>query len=645
MFDTSSWNGGAQVTQTVQRGIAAVNSAQSPVSNFVGNAAQQALRAQNLPSNVNNAISNTARNLASNGMANVGATIGNSLARGPGSAVGSLVGSNIGAQLVEGSGGGLRIPSNISGFAANAAQRALGAPNLATNVNHAISNTARNLASNGMANVGTTIGNSLARGAGSAVGSLVGSNIGAQLVGGNGSGLRIPSNLSGFAANSAQQALGFPMPLNGFRNTLTNTVMRTAANLGGTAGGMLGQALGGNVGGGIGAALGSGTALNAGAQLLGGNGLNMQMPWNSSNPIPGMNIGAWLGGILSNTGFSIPEITIPGLGQGANGAISGAINGAVGGALGGALGSVMNGGGNMGSGAIAGAVGGAIGGSLGGSSFGGMGGISGISGMYNTGGSGMGSGGSGMGMGIGSIGRSGPDGFSQIMPRGGMMPTIQNPMNGGMQNPFGGQNGNPFGNIGNTFGSAVLNVVVQTVLQQFGISPGGFGQGFGGGLGTFGSMVGGLGQGASPGNVIPGTFTNAIVNRIGESTFNIPGTQNGNYACAWVVNDIYKQVTGRTITGAFGSSGSSNMLVKDTIAAMQSSPQAFRQVTQAEAINSGRDYIIASNYDYGGRGSHIGWANGNTVWSNSSGRASIQQNYSAATWENNYGRTLYFIPQ
>jgi hypothetical protein len=87
------------------------------------------------------------------------------------------------------------------------------------------------------------------------------------------------------------------------------------------------------------------------------------------------------------------------------------------------------------------------------------------------------------------------------------------------------------------------------------------------------------------------------------------------------------------------------MLVKDTIGAMQANPQAFRQVTQAEAINSGRDYIIASNYDYGANGSHIGWANGNTVWSNSSGRASIQQNYSAATWERQYGRTLYFIPQ
>lgn len=295
MFDTSRWNGGAQVTQTVQRGIAAANNARSQVSNFAGNAAQQALTNSNLPTNLNNRIANTAQQVVGNGMANIGASIGNSVAGR----------------------------------------------------------------------------------AGAVVGSMAGSNMGAQIMGGMGNNLRMPSNISGFAANAAQQAFGSPMPLNGFRSSLSNTVMRVAANVGGTAGGMIGQAIGGNLGGGIGAAVGAGAALNAGAQLLGGNGLNMQMPWNSSNPIPGMIIGSWLGNVLSNNGFSIPPIQIPSLSQGANGAINGAINGAVGGAVGGAIGSMI-GGGNVGGGAISGAVGGIIGGALGGSSMGGMGGMGGM---------------------------------------------------------------------------------------------------------------------------------------------------------------------------------------------------------------------------------------------------------------------------
>lgn len=444
-----------------------------------------------------------------------------------------------------------------------------------------------------------------------------------------GSFSNVSNRVVGTASSGVMRAMNSPMPLAGFQATLINTVMTATTQTGVSVGGMIGNAAFGQTGAGIGAALGSRIGSSVGAGLLSGNTSNIRMPWSGSNPIPGAILGGFLGNILSRSGFQIPSINIPGLG----GAANSALNGAVGGAIGGALGSAI-GGGNIGQGAVQGAIGGAAGGILGSALSGaGMG-----SGMNMGMGSGM-----GMGMGgFGSMGRAGPDGFPSSVPRMGGMPNMRNPMNGGTTNPFGSMN-NPLGNITNIFGQGLLNVVVQSLLQQLGIPTGGFGQQMAqmGAAGAMGSMMQGAGF---QGNGFPGTFSGAIANRVGESTFNVPGTNNGNVACAWVVNDVYRQMTGNTITGTYGQPGSSNMLVKDTIAAMQSNPQAFRQVTQAEAIASGQDYIIASNYNYGSNGSHIGWGNGNRVWSNSSGSASIQNNYTPSGWQNYFGQTMYFIP-
>ncbi len=135
------------------------------------------------------------------------------------------------------------------------------------------------------------------------------------------------------------------------------------------------------------------------------------------------------------------------------------------------------------------------------------------------------------------------------------------------------------------------------------------------------------------------SFSNAIASRIGEITSGVPGTEAGNKACAWVVNDVFKQVHGATITGSNGSP----LSVYDTMQAMERQPQMFTSVTREQAQASGGDYIIASNYAYGGRGSHIGFGRGETVWSNSSGRTSIQQNYTTSSWQNNYGATKYYL--
>ncbi len=434
---------------------------------------------------------------------------------------------------------------------------------------------------------------------------------------GNGGGVinNVSGAVSGAVATGARQAISSPMPLRSFQISLSNMVRTGVGKAAGSIGQSVGGAVFGQAGAGIGGAIAARAGYRLGAGLASGNLSNIRMPGSSGNPIPGAILGAWLGNILSSNGFRIPPINIPGLGGAANGAINSALNDAVGGAIGGALGSAL-GGGNVGQGAIQGALGGAAGGALGSLMGGGMG---------------MGS--------AGGAGRTGPDGFPSSVPRIAGMPNSRNPINGATTNPFGMGNSNPLGNI---FGQAILNVIVQSILQQFGIPAGGVLNSFGGAGSILGSAIG-MGSGASN-NTGTNTFSSVIANRVGESTFNVPGTNNGNVACAWVVNDVYRQMTGRTITGTFGQPGSSNMLVKDTIDAMRANPQAFRQVTQAEAIASGQDYIIGSNYAYGGNGSHIGWGNGNSVWSNSSGRASIQQNYTPSSWQNQFGATQYFIP-
>lgn len=136
-----------------------------------------------------------------------------------------------------------------------------------------------------------------------------------------------------------------------------------------------------------------------------------------------------------------------------------------------------------------------------------------------------------------------------------------------------------------------------------------------------------------------GELSQNIAGRVGESTYDVNGTQNGNLACAYVVNSVYQQSTGQTIVGP----GGNNLAVFDTMQAMDSNPSKFVQVDQATAISSGKDYIIASNYSYGSNGSHIGIGNGSTVWSNSSGSARIQQNYTTQGWSDHFGATKYYI--
>ena len=115
------------------------------------------------------------------------------------------------------------------------------------------------------------------------------------------------------------------------------------------------------------------------------------------------------------------------------------------------------------------------------------------------------------------------------------------------------------------------------------------------------------------------SFTNAALQRLGESTLGVPGTESGNLACAWVVNDIFQSITGRTIVGPNGNP----LSVYDTVRAMEGNPQMFTEVTREQAISSGRDFVSAWNPAWGGSASHIVYGRGDQGIGNSSGSRSI----------------------
>jgi hypothetical protein len=144
--------------------------------------------------------------------------------------------------------------------------------------------------------------------------------------------------------------------------------------------------------------------------------------------------------------------------------------------------------------------------------------------------------------------------------------------------------------------------------------------------------------GGTQGTAGNGPLSNAIASRIGESTAGIAGTDGGNLACAWVVNSVFEQATGSPI-----ATGGDRLSVLGTVAAIEAQPDRFREVSRAEALASGGDYIIASNPEWGSNGSHIGIGNGSTIWSNSSSQAAIEQNFTSGSWSNYYGEARYFI--
>ena len=72
-----------------------------------------------------------------------------------------------------------------------------------------------------------------------------------------------------------------------------------------------------------------------------------------------------------------------------------------------------------------------------------------------------------------------------------------------------------------------------------------------------------------------------------ESTKNAPDTAHGKKACAWFVNSSFEQAYGAPI-----AKGRAYSDVLGTLKAMLYHPKTFQEVSKAEALASGMDYIV-----------------------------------------------------
>ena len=124
-----------------------------------------------------------------------------------------------------------------------------------------------------------------------------------------------------------------------------------------------------------------------------------------------------------------------------------------------------------------------------------------------------------------------------------------------------------------------------------------------------------------------------------ESTKDAPDTAHGKKACAWFVNSSFQQAYGAPI-----ATGRAYSDVLGTLKAMLYHPKTFQEVSKAEALASGLDYIVITKTGFTpGRGSHIGIGKGRAVYENNSFTRSIDV-WSLDGFERHYhGAGFYLI--
>ena len=129
-----------------------------------------------------------------------------------------------------------------------------------------------------------------------------------------------------------------------------------------------------------------------------------------------------------------------------------------------------------------------------------------------------------------------------------------------------------------------------------------------------------------------------LSHRVGESTFNVPGTNNGKLACVWVINTAIEEVYGKPIT-----TGKAGLDVKETLLVIQAEPERYQPVTQEEALSSGQDYIIVTKTGMTpGHGSHIGIGNKDIIYENDSYIKQIITG-NTYTWMYYYKAASYYL--
>jgi len=126
---------------------------------------------------------------------------------------------------------------------------------------------------------------------------------------------------------------------------------------------------------------------------------------------------------------------------------------------------------------------------------------------------------------------------------------------------------------------------------------------------------------------------------VGYSTANVPGTDRGNLAGAWSVNEIARVALGKTISGANGDNGLSIIGIFNVLGS--------RHIQRSiENVDSGMIIVSPTSGNVNG---HIGIVGTRLadepdnfiIYSNSSARAAFQQNYTLKLWRSHFeGRGL-----
>jgi hypothetical protein len=148
----------------------------------------------------------------------------------------------------------------------------------------------------------------------------------------------------------------------------------------------------------------------------------------------------------------------------------------------------------------------------------------------------------------------------------------------------------------------------------------------GGGGGTTSAPTG------STGTAIDGQVRASSTRHLNNlSSANVPGTNHGRLACAWAVNRVVKDGTGKEVGGDLSTANMGSVLAhgRGRAVAPETAPEGSVIISPTSGPRTGHVGILM-------RGS----GDSRRIYSNSSNQALYMDNFTVAKWRNYYGGEL-----
>lgn len=121
---------------------------------------------------------------------------------------------------------------------------------------------------------------------------------------------------------------------------------------------------------------------------------------------------------------------------------------------------------------------------------------------------------------------------------------------------------------------------------------------------------------------------------VGHTTSGVPGTDHGNLACAWAVNEVARLALGKAVSGQGGKNGLSTAELFDALKARHTSLNKASDarpgsiiIAPTRGVNHGHVGIV---------GTTAGGVNATQVFSNSSRHGKFEQNFSIGSFTDHY---------